>query len=54
VLQPTEVEQVKWVDKDEFFEDVRNNPDKYLPTMSLIIDALYPAEEQTFDQSAYV
>lgn len=54
VLQPTEVEQVKWVDKDEFFEDVRNNPDKYLPTMSLIIDALYPAEEQTFNQSAYV
>lgn len=40
--QPTEVEQVKWIDEDEFFEDVHANPDKYLPTMSLIIEALYP------------
>ena len=42
VLQPTEVEQVRWIDEDAFFEDVRTNPDKYLPTMSLIIEALYP------------
>ena len=41
-LQPTEVEQVRWIDEDAFFEDVRTNPDKYLPTMSLIIEALYP------------
>ena len=40
--QPTEVEQVRWIDEDAFFEDVRTNPDKYLPTMSLIIEALYP------------
>lgn len=45
VLQPTEVEQVKWIDEDVFFEDVRTNPDKYLPTMSLIIEALYPNSE---------
>lgn len=42
IPQPTEVEQVKWIDEDVFFEDARTNPDKYLPTMSLIIDALYP------------
>lgn len=41
VLQATEVEQVKWIDEGVFFEDVRANPDKYLPTMSLIIEALY-------------
>lgn len=41
-LQPTEVEQVTWIDKEEFIEDVRSNPNKYLPTMPLIIQALYP------------
>ncbi|NCU38765.1 NUDIX domain-containing protein [Candidatus Saccharibacteria bacterium] len=45
VPQPTEVECVKWIDEKEFFEDVRNNPDKYLPTMSLIVEALYPDEK---------
>ena len=45
VPQPSEVERVKWIDEGEFFEDVQNNPNKYLPTMSLIIEALYPDEK---------
>ena len=41
-LQASEVEQVKWIDKDAFIEEVRINPKKYLPTMPLIVEALYP------------
>jgi len=41
-LQTSEVEQVKWIDKDALFEDVRINPEKYLPTMPLVLEALYP------------
>lgn len=40
-LQTAEVEQVKWINMDEFFTDVLNNPDKYLPTMPAVIDVLY-------------
>ena len=48
--QPTEVEQVRWIDEDAFFEDVRTNPDKYLPTMSLIIEALYPNSDSRINR----
>ncbi len=50
--QPTEVEQVKWIDEYAFFEDVRTNPDKYLPTMSLIIEALYPNSDSRLNGSS--
>ena len=49
VLQTAEVRQVRWIDKEDFVADVRINPDKYLPTMSLIIDALYPEEQKTLE-----
>ncbi len=43
ILQAAEVEQVVWIGKDALFEDVQANPDKYIPTMPLILKALYPS-----------
>ena len=40
-LQPTEVERVKWIKKDELIQDVKTNPDKYTPSMMRIIETLY-------------
>jgi isopentenyldiphosphate isomerase len=41
ILQPEEVEKVKWVENDELIRDVRENPDKYVPSMHLILERLY-------------
>lgn len=38
--QPTEVEQVTWVDSEELVQDVAANPDKYVPSMPQAVRAL--------------
>ncbi len=40
VIQEDEVEQITWMPKNEFLEDYSNNPDKYIPSMKLLIDHL--------------
>lgn len=40
ILQPEEVEQVKWVSLKELIKDVKNNPAKYVPSMQEILDIL--------------
>lgn len=40
VPQPTEVEQVKWVDKNWLANDVKTNPNNYVPSMPTFIDDL--------------
>lgn len=39
--QPEEVEKVAWIKIDEFKNDVQNNPQKYVPSMHALIDAMY-------------
>lgn len=39
--QPSEVAQVAWIGSEELIQDVQANPDKYIPTMPVIIKALY-------------
>lgn len=38
-LQPTEVENVRWVDLPSLINDLEINPDKYVPSMSLAVKA---------------
>jgi isopentenyldiphosphate isomerase len=38
VLQLSEVEQVKWIDKYDLVKDVTHTPDKYVPSMARIIN----------------
>lgn len=40
VRQPEEVEKVSWINRTELALDVRNNPDKYVPSMASILDLL--------------
>jgi isopentenyl-diphosphate delta-isomerase len=40
VLQPEEVEQVRWISFTELEQDVSNHPSKYVPSMQLILEAL--------------
>lgn len=37
--QPEEVEQVAWVSIDDLIQDVKKNPDKYVPSIKLLLDA---------------
>jgi isopentenyldiphosphate isomerase len=37
--QPEEVEQVAWVSLEELVQDVDVNPDKYVPSIKLLIEA---------------
>ena len=41
ILQPDEVAQVEWVSQKSLIKDINDNPDKYVPSMSSIIDLLY-------------
>lgn len=41
--QPEEVEQVKWVKAEELINDFRRNPEKYVPSMQLILSKLHPS-----------
>ncbi len=38
--QPEEVEKLEWIDLDKLTKDVVDNPDKYVPSMKLIIDII--------------
>ncbi len=40
VIQEEEVEQIKWVEKDKLLQDVKNNPDKYIPSFPKSIELL--------------
>jgi len=40
-LQQTEVEAVKWISRDDLAQDIKANPDSYIPTMPRIMDELY-------------
>jgi len=42
VPQEDEVEQVKWIQKDELIKDVSLNPDKYVASMPAALKTLYP------------
>ncbi|MEO5949783.1 MAG: NUDIX domain-containing protein [Candidatus Saccharimonas sp.] len=39
--QPTEVECVKWIDRQELFDDVRVNPDKYVASTARVLNEFY-------------
>lgn len=39
--QPTEVECVRWIVKEDLVQDVKANPDKYVASMSRVLDELY-------------
>lgn len=39
-LQPSEVQQVAWVDTDTLIQDVQANPSKYVPSMLLAVQLL--------------
>ncbi len=41
-LQEDEVEKVAWVPKEELIKDVAQNPGKYVPSMQIAIDLIYP------------
>lgn len=40
IIQPEEVDKVKWIDLHELNDDVRRNPDKYVLSMTGILDLL--------------
>jgi isopentenyldiphosphate isomerase len=37
-LQEEEVENVKWINKNDLIEDLKNNPDNYIPSFSEFVD----------------
>lgn len=39
-LQEEEVEKIEWVGKEDLLTDIKNNPDKYVPSLGEIIDDL--------------
>ena len=41
ILQKDEVINVKWMPSQELIEDVKTNPDKYTPTVPMLINSLY-------------
>lgn len=40
VPQESEVEKLEWIDKEKLILDLKNNPDKYVPSLTKIIDKL--------------
>lgn len=40
IIQEDEVEQIAWVKKEDLLEDLKNNPDKYIPSLPRVIDLL--------------
>lgn len=39
-IQLEEVEQVKWIKKEDLMNDLKNNPDKYVPSFNNMVDLL--------------
>lgn len=39
ILQPEEVEQVSWISIDELKKDIKKNPDKYVPSIKVLLEA---------------
>ncbi len=39
-LQAEEVAQVRWIDPKSLIRDLKNNPDKYVPSMQMAIEVL--------------
>jgi isopentenyldiphosphate isomerase len=39
-VQKNEVEAIKWFDKNEFFEELKSKPDKFITTMPVWIDQI--------------
>ena len=42
VMQPEEVDGLKWISMDEFMKDLVENPDNYVPNMPQIMAQLFP------------
>lgn len=42
VMQPEEVDELKWISMEDFLEDLSKNPGNYVPAMPQIIDQLFP------------
>lgn len=42
VMQPEEVDALKWISMEEFLDDLVQNPSNYVPAMPQIIDQLFP------------
>lgn len=40
IRQIEEVDELAWVDTEQMKKDIQDNPDKYLPTMSIIVSEL--------------
>jgi len=41
ISQPSEVERVRWIDREELIQDVRANPDKYVASIPRVLNELY-------------
>lgn len=37
--QPEEVEQVAWITIEDLFNDIQKNPDKYVPSIKILLEA---------------
>jgi isopentenyldiphosphate isomerase len=44
VIESEEVEQIKWMPKKEFLQDVRKHPEAYVASMSVIVQIFYSDE----------
>jgi hypothetical protein len=40
IVQKEEVVQVAWIKKDKLIKDIKDNPDKYVPSLPKVIDLL--------------
>jgi hypothetical protein len=43
-IESEEVEQIKWMPKEEFLQDVRKHPEAYVASMSVIVQIFYSDE----------